>query len=198
MPLASLLDAPPRQRLRLGAMARLAAALGLAILLAACAGPSFDRNVGGGPDFALERYFDGRIEAWGVFQDRAENVRRTLKVTIDGTWDGETLTLDEDFIYEDGATEKRIWVLRKDGPNRWVGTAEGVVGEAVGIVEGNALNWKYEFDLVRPNGDVVRVDFDDWMYLQDDRVMINRAYVSKFGFEVGQLSLFFVRDEPMR
>lgn len=168
------------------------------VFLAACASPSFERNVGGGPTFELERYFDGQIEAWGVFQDRAENVRRTLRVSIDGSWDGETLTLDEDFIYEDGSTEKRIWVLRKDGPNRWVGTADGVVGEAVGIVQGNALNWRYSFDLVRPNGDTVRVDFDDWMYLQDDRVMINRAYMTKFGFEVGQLSLFFQRAEPMR
>lgn len=166
-------------------------------LLTGCAGPSFDRNIGGGPAFELEKYFDGEVTAWGVFQDRSENVRRVLKVDIDGDWDGETLTLDEDFVYEDGSTEKRIWTLRKDGPNRWVGEAEGVVGQAVGVVQGNALNWVYDFDLVRPNGDVVRVTFDDWMYLQDDRVMINRAYISKFGFEVGQLSLFFQRATPM-
>ena len=170
----------------------------LLFALPACASPSFERNVGGGPAFELEKYFDGRIDAWGVFQDRSENVRRTLRVAIDGSWDGETLTLDEDFVYEDGATEKRIWRIRKDGPNRWVGTADGVVGEAVGIVQGNALNWRYEFDLQRPNGDTVRVKFDDWMYLQDDRVMINRAYISKFGFEVGQLSLFFQREAPVR
>lgn len=184
--------------MRLTARRGLAATLAAAALaaLAGCASPSFERNVGGGPAFALERYFNGRVEAWGVFQDRSEDVRRTLRATIDGDWDGETLTLDENFVYEDGSTENRVWRIRKAGPNRWVGTADGVVGEAIGVVQGNALNWRYEFDLKRPSGDVVRVSFDDWMYLQDDRVMINRAYMSKFGFEVGQLSLFFQRAAP--
>jgi hypothetical protein len=34
---------------------------------------------------------------------------------------------------------------------------------------------------------------DDWMYLIDENTMVNRAKMSKFGFEVGEVTLFFRR-----
>ncbi|MEO1265350.1 MAG: DUF3833 domain-containing protein, partial [Pseudomonadota bacterium] len=160
-------------------------------------GPTLDDYAKNEPKLVLEEYFDGELDAWGVFQDRFNDLRRSFVVEVDGSWDGETLTLVEDFVYEDKTTERRIWTLQKDGENGWRGSAEGVVGEAVGTVSGNALNWAYEFDLQRPNGDTLRVSFDDWMWLQDDRVLINRAYVTKFGVEIGTLSIFFRRKEPL-
>lgn len=171
----------------------LSAALGLA----ACSGPRLADYSEAGPPLVLEEYFDGDLEAWGVFQDRFNDVRRSFKVVIDGEWDGQTLTLVEDFVYEDGSEERRIWRLTKTGPDTWEGKADGVVGVATGQVAGNALNFAYDFDLVRPNGDTLRVRFDDWMWLQDDEVLINRAYMSKFGIEIGTISIFFRRLEPM-
>jgi hypothetical protein len=35
------------------------------------------------------------------------------------------------------------------------------------------------------------VQFDDWMYLMDGRVMLNRAAMSKFGFRLGEVTLAF-------
>lgn len=173
-------------------------ALAATVLATGCASsPDIADYADSEPKLELERYFDGEVEAWGVFQDRFEDLRRSFVVQIDGDWDGETLTLVEDFVYEDKSTERRVWVLRKTGDNEWRGAADGVVGEAVGRVSGNALNWAYAFDLQRPNGDTIRVDFDDWMWLQDDRVLINRAYISKFGVEIGTASIFFRRKVPM-
>jgi len=40
-----------------------------------------------------------------------------------------------------------------------------------------------------------RVHFDDWIYQQDDQVAINRAYISKYGFEIGSVTLAFLRGE---
>jgi hypothetical protein len=37
------------------------------------------------------------------------------------------------------------------------------------------------------------VYFDDWMYLMDDDTLINRSSMSKFGIELGQVTLFFRR-----
>jgi len=117
-----------------------ALALGAAALaLVACAGrPDLEDYAGAAPPFAPELFFDGDLMAWGVFQDRFGAVRRSFFVEIDGDWDGETLTLDERFTYEDGATERRVWRLRKTGPDSWAGTAEGVVGEATGAGRGGA------------------------------------------------------------
>lgn len=168
-----------------------------ALSVASCGGLKLQDFENTEPELKLEDYFVGRMKAWGQFQDRFDKVRRRFTVDIEGTWDGETLTLKEDFVYNDGETEQRIWTLRKTGPDEWEGTAPGVVGVAKGKVVGNALNWTYLFDL--PVGDsTLRVKFDDWLWLQDERVMINRAYVSKFGLKVGEALIFFHKEPAQR
>ncbi len=164
-----------------------------ALSVASCGGLKLEDFKKAEPALKLEEYFVGQLKAWGHFQDRFDRVRRRFTVDIEGTWDGETLTLTEDFVYDDGEEERRVWTLRKTGPDDWEGSAAGVVGTAKGKVSGNALNWTYYFDL--PVGDsTLRVKFDDWLWLQDERVMINRAYVSKFGIKVGEALIFFTKD----
>lgn len=165
--------------------------------LIACGGtPDLEDFTGTTPELELEAFLSGKLTAHGVFQDRFGDVRRTFVVDIDGVWDGTVLTLTEDFVYEDGETEQRIWRLTKTGDETWSGSAEGVVGEALGVENGNAFNFAYTIDLKTPDG-ALRATFDDWMWQIDDSVLINRAYVSKFGIEIGQLSIFFRRDEPL-
>jgi hypothetical protein len=172
--------------------------LALFLPLAACSGgPSLDDFESSKPELELQRFLDGRLTAHGIFQDRFGEVRRSFVVEIEGEWDGEALTLVEDFTYEDGSTEQRIWSLTQTGPESWRGSAEGVVGEATGEERGNAFNWRYTIDLKTPDGEL-RASFDDWLWQMDDRVMINRAYVTKYGVEIGQLSIFFRREEPLR
>lgn len=43
------------------------------------------------------------------------------------------------------------------------------------------------------DGKVYHVDFDDWMYLIDERVMLNRATMSKFGVRLGEITLSFTK-----
>ena len=38
------------------------------------------------------------------------------------------------------------------------------------------------------------MSMDDWMYLMDEDTLINRTAMSKFGVEVGQVTLFFRRQ----
>jgi hypothetical protein len=167
--------------------------LAVSALLAACSGrPSLDDPSLGGPELVLEEYFAGTLRADGQFQDRFGTVRRRFTVAIEGTWDGEDLTLVEDFVYHDGETEQRIWTLRKTGPNAWEGTAPGVVGVATGEVRGDVFNWRYTIDL--PIGDdTLRATFDDWMWRLDDDRLLNRAYMSRFGVAIGEVIIFFER-----
>ena len=167
--------------------------LPLFLLLTACSGrPDLDAPSMGGPDLALEEFFAGRTVAWGQFQDRFGEVRRRFRVEVDGTWDGETLTLVEDFAYTDGVTERRVWTLRKTGPTTWTGTAPGVIGNATGEVRGDTFNWTYSIDLPEASGGF-RADFDDWMWrLSEDR-LLNRAYISRFGVTLGEVIIFFER-----
>ena len=175
---------PARRRLLLGAAGSLA--------LAGCAAiePSVYRAEQ--PVLDLERYFDGTLDAWGVFQDRSGKVVRRFVVEMRCSWVGGVGTLDESFRYSDGTTGKRVWTLRRTGPAGWSGTADDVIGEATGTVAGNAFHWRYVLALP-VDGRVWHVDMDDWMYLIDERVMLNRAVMSKFGVRLGEVTLSFAR-----
>ena len=143
----------------------------------------------------LEEFFDGELVAYGQFQDILGTARRSFVVTLRGDWDGERLRLEEDFVYEDGATEKRIWTLRKTGPDSWEGTAPGVIGAATGQEQDNRFNWQYEIDLPVPSADgttdTLRVTFDDWMWLLSQDRLLNRAYVQRYGIDIGEVIISF-------
>ncbi len=142
------------------------------------------------PKLDLQRYFSGTVDAWGMFQDRSGKVIKRFTVVMDCHWDGDTGVLDEHFTYSDGTRQRRVWTLKKTGDGRFVGTASDVIGEAVGESGGNAFNWKYTLALP-VDGRVYHVNFDDWMFLMDDQVMLNRAVMSKFGFRLGEVTLSF-------
>lgn len=164
-------------------------------LLGGCASPSLKDYADETPAMDLVEYFSGNVTAYGQFQDLRGKVRRRFTVSIQGDWNGQTLTLNEDFVYDDGETETRVWTLEPDAAGRWSGRADGVVGEAEGETAGNAFNWRYQFDLKTGDGQTTRVRFDDWLWRHSDDVVINKAYVSKFGFTIGEVVIFFVRDD---
>ena len=164
-------------------------------LLAACTGkPDLDDPALSDRKLNLEEFFDGELVAYGQFQDVFGTVRRRFTVDIQGTWDGETLTLVEDFVYEDQSTEQRIWTLRKTGPDSWEGTAPGVIGIATGQEQGDTFNWQYTIDLPVPDG-TLRVSFDDWMWLLDDNRLLNRAYMKRAGVDIGDVIITFEKKD---
>lgn len=165
----------------------------LAGLLAGCSRPDLADFALAKPPLALEEYFVGKLKAYGQFQTRFGEVKRRFVVDIDGRWDGSTLTLNESFVYDDGETEQRVWTLEKTADGGWQGRAGGVVGSAAGRGAGNAFNWQYDFDLPTDDG-TMRLHFDDWLFLQQDGVLINRAYVSKFGITVGEVIISFFKQ----
>ncbi|MEI7445283.1 MAG: DUF3833 domain-containing protein [Burkholderiales bacterium] len=185
-----VLRLPPPALLR--RRAALGGLVGTAALAAGCAGPEPSTYAAEKPVLDLRTYFDGDVDAWGVFQDRSGKVVRRFTVKMKCSWVGDTGTLDEGFTYSDGKTERRVWTVKRQPGGRWIGTAADVVGEAQGVSSGNALNWRYTLAL-NVDGSVWHVDFDDWMYLVDEKVMLNRATMSKFGIRLGEVLLSFTK-----
>jgi len=144
------------------------------------------------PKLTLFDYFKGKTSAWGIFEDRFGNVRRQFQVDIEGRINGNEMTLDERFHYNDGEKDQRIWRIRKTGDQTFEGEADDVIGTAKGEVQGNALNWTYDLNL-KVGDSSYKVHFDDWMFLQSGGVMINRARLSKWGFDIGEVTLFFMK-----
>lgn len=166
------------------------AAVACGALLAGCAGPDLQDYAKEKPMLELDRYFNGRVTAHGIFQKRSGQVVKRFTVVMDCHWEGDQGVLDEHFTYSDGSTQRRIWRLTKHANGRYTGTADDVVGEAEGHVAGNAFHWKYTLRLP-VDGKEYDVQFDDWMYLIDDRVMLNRATMTKFGVRLGEVLLSF-------
>ena len=167
----------------------------LLVSLAGCNSMKLDDFADKEPSLSLESYFAGDTWAWGIFEDRFGNLKRSFQVTINGYMEQGELVLEEDFVYDDGELDRRVWRIKPLGDGRYEGRAVDIVGVAEGQVVGNALNWSYLIDL--PVGDSsYRVKFDDWMFLQPNDVLINKATVTKFGIHVGTVLLFFSKQPP--
>ena len=162
-------------------------------VLTGCASPQVTDYAQERPLLELDRYFTGRVLAHGVFQKRGGEVARRFTVVMDCHWEGNQGVLDEAFTYSDGSTERRIWRLTKHADGRYTGTAGDVVGEAQGQTSGNAFRWNYTLRLP-VDGKEYEVQFDDWMFLVDDRVLLNRATMSKFGVTLGEVLLSFTKQ----
>ena len=163
-----------------------------AVVAGCAAGPTPVDYANEKPVLDLKTYFNGELEAHGIFTDRSGRVVRRFVVDMTGTWTGNQGVLDERFTYSDGKTERRVWRLTDEGGGRYSGRADDVVGVATGVAAGNALNWRYTLSLP-VDGTVYEVQFDDWMYLMDERVMLNKARMSKFGIFLGEVTLAFYK-----
>lgn len=173
-------------------MKRRLAALAAGTLLMGCAAPEVQDYADQRPALDLRHYFDGPLTGYGVFTDRGGTVKARFVVHLVGRWRGEQGVLEEDFEYSDGRKERRVWRLMHLGNGRFRGRADDVLGEADGVQAGNALRWAYTLKLP-VDGKVYEVQFDDWMYLVDDKVMLNKAAMSKFGIRLGEVTLAFVK-----
>lgn len=162
------------------------------LLLSACAVNDVNVYRNESPKLDLEKFFIGKTDAWGIFQKRSGEVVKRFHVEIEGKKVGEELVLDEQFTYSDGTKQQRIWRLSKSGTNRWSGRADDVKGDAQGELAGNAFKWEYVL-LLPVDGTTYEMHMDDWMYLVDENTLVNRTKMSKFGIDLGEVSIFFRR-----
>ena len=170
----------------------LASATAATLALGGCASQKIESYAAEKPVLDLAQYFNGTLDAYGVFTDRSGAVVKRFTVLMNCTWQGDEGVLDEDFTYSDGTQQKRIWRLTRLADGRFTGRADDVVGTAQGQVSGNAFYWTYTLNLP-VDGKVYEVQFDDWMYLMTDKVMLNKATMSKFGVRLGEVTLSFTK-----
>jgi len=145
------------------------------------------------PVIKIEEYFQGKVKAWGMLLSRSGQVKRQFTANMKGQFDGQNLILDETFIWNDGEKQERKWNIKKIDDNTYEGTASDVVGIAQGVSFGSAFKFEYQL-LIPYKNKKIKVRFDDWIFKQDDKTAINKATLTKFGFKVGELIVFFVKD----
>ena len=145
------------------------------------------------PRLIIEDYLSGNVKAWGILQNRSGKVTRQFSADLNGKWDGKQLILDEKFNWSDGEVQTRQWQITKIDEHNYEGTAGDVVGKARGYSYGPAFKFEYVL-LVPVKGREMKITFDDWIFMQDEKVAINRAKMTKFGIRVADLTVVFVKN----
>ncbi len=164
------------------------------LFLTGCSGVELAQYQDNQPKLSLFSYFEGNTLGWGIVQNRSGELTRQFVVDIRGTVANDTLTLEEDFVWSDGEKSTRVWTIQKDGNHKLSGSAGDVVGTAAGEVYGNVLNWNYYLNLTIDDN-TWKVYMDDWMFLQQDNVLINRTSMSKFGIHLADITITFLKQD---
>jgi len=164
--------------------------------LVGCSSMSIEDFNDSKPEFIPQQYFNGKMKAYGIVKDRSGKIIRSFKGDLVGSWDANGVgTLDENFIYNDGEEQDRIWTLKptKDA-KKFIGTAGDIVGKAPMIANGNTVMIDYTMRV--PYGDsTIDINVRDWLHLQEDGVIINHSKMKKFGFEVGELVITIIKGK---
>ena len=158
------------------------------ITLNGCSAVPIEEYAENSPALVAETFFSGELIASGIVKDRSGRVIRYFNATIDASWEGGVGTLDEQFVFDDGEEQTRVWTLERTAAGTYIATAGDVIGESQMKVLGNSLFMQYVLRI--PYGDgTIDVNVDDRMYLVSDTVLLNESVMSKWGFHVGQITL---------
>jgi len=163
------------------------------ILLQSCSSHSVQDYSDRMPVLELEEFFNGNLSAHGVIKNRRGEVIRTFNAEIKAWWEEGIGYLDEDFIFDDGEKQKRVWKLVKDEEGRYEATAGDVIGTGLGLVSGNAFNLEYILEIDYKDSKL-EISVDDWMWLVDENTIINHSKMKKFGFRVGEIQLVILKN----
>ena len=144
--------------------------------------------------FELTRFLEGKTRAWGIFEDRFGRIRSRFSVEMTGYWQNGAFTLDERFVYDTGEIERRTWIITPGADGAFTGTCADCEGVASGMALRDSVHTRYRFRL-KMNKSTIAVDLDDWVYRLEDTVAFNRATMRKWGVKLGELSLFFMRQD---
>ncbi len=162
------------------------------LLISSCSDHSIKSYSDEFPKIDLREFFNGKIYALGIVQNRSGKVIKRFKVDIRAYWEGNTGYLDEKFIYSDGKKESRIWELKEISQSVYQGRADDVIGKANGKTAGNAFYFEYNLDL--PVDDTsYEVKFEDWMFLLDKNTLLARSYMSKWGIGLGEVTIVMTK-----
>jgi len=166
--------------------------LGCCLTLAACGSVKVEDYAEKKPEMVVQDFFKGELVAHGILKDRGGKVIRHFNATISASWKDGIGILDENFVFDDGEKQQRVWTLAPGNQGEYIGTANDVVGESKLAVSGNSVFLRYTLRIPYDDG-TIDVDVDDRMYLVTERVLLNESSMTKWGVEVGQLTLVIMK-----
>ncbi len=138
------------------------------------------------PAIDIRKHLSGPIRCEGVIYGPTGRVTSRFLADMEGRWDGNRGVLAEHFTYDSGTRQDREWRLTLGNDGRVTAEADDLVGMGEGQQEGAALRLSYTIRLpASAGGHALQVT--DWMYLVDEKTIVNRSQFRKFGIKVAEL-----------
>lgn len=163
------------------------------LLLASCSSVDPTTYAKQSPKLEFNKFLQGKLTGWGIFQGRDGEVQKRFRIDMTANWQGNTGTFIEHFTFNDGTKQVREWELTRIDDHHYTGKANDSVGIGKGEVWGNSMHWNYTIRTETDSG-TYNLDYDYWMHLIDDKTLINRATLSKYGFTLGDIAVTFQKQ----
>ncbi len=174
--------------------------LTLVLFLSACSSVDINLYEKNQPTLVLNEFFNGELTAHGILKNRAGEVTRYFNVTLNGSWDENGVgTLAEKFIFDDNSIEYRTWTFEPSTAipgSQYLAKANDTLAPTPIFLSGNAFFMNYDL-LINYKGDDMDVNIDDKMYLISDNVLINESVMTKYGLEVGYITLTIIKQPTL-
>lgn len=147
------------------------------------------------PGFDIKTHLSGALISEGMIYGPTGRVVSRFVAEMNGTWDGDTGVLTEDFTYANGGIQQRKWELTLGENGQFNARAADIIGDAPGQQMGSAASLTYRIRLPEDAGGHV-LDVTDWMYLMENGTILNRSEMRKFGIKVAEL-VATIRPAPV-
>jgi len=136
-------------------------------------------------------FFNGPMKADGRFNSRLDGSERQFRVNMVAKWNRHrnTLTLVEDFFFQDGEKGRKTWVFTRVGKGRYLGAREDVIGQADVWQDGEILKLRYRANIKSGSGSVSEVLFEDELVQLSRKQVKNTASVHWWFLTVGDVEL---------
>lgn len=143
-------------------------------------------------EFDITEFFSGKVLARGAFHDRSGVARRRFEVEMNGAFEAHAFMLNEDFVYDDGERQQRIWRIVPGKQGSFHATAADIIGAAVGTSIGNTIVMRYRH-AIKIGGLPVVLTFSDRLTRLTGQAAVSRAFVTKLGFKIGEVVIDYAR-----
>ncbi len=140
------------------------------------------------PPLLIQEIITGKISTYGYIANRKGRVIRRFTADMLGEWQENKGNLKEYFVYDNGAKVNREWQFQLIDEHHFTATAPDVIGVAKGEQYGNTIHMRYQIKL-SIGSESQTIYFDDWQYRINEKMVLNKITMKKWGIKVGEIFL---------
>lgn len=145
------------------------------------------------PVYRPEEFLTGKLEGWGILERITGGLQQRFTVRAEGHFDGAELAFTETWTFDDGHVDTLRWRIRPIGDGKYVGSEDRLDGQAEGDQAGCAFHWRYSRDVPQKDGSSTKLNFNDWFYRIDERVVMIKGTAGRLGVPFGTAHVVYRR-----